>query len=162
MRVVSLVHWQATDANTRKAGGVHVLFCAFKMFKTIERPADCEMRSVIRFLNARIVKLAHIHLQICEVYGEHVLSDGMVRKWVRKFSEGRDNLHEEPRSGRPFVVSDDLLRAVEAKVSEDRQFTISSLSLHFQKISRIFLYEIVTLHRRPRSTRRGYRNWCPL
>jgi transposase-like protein len=135
------------------------------MFKTIERPADCEIRSVMRFLNARNVKLADIHRQICEVYCEHVMSDGIVRKWVRKFSESRDNGHDEPRSGRPFVVSDDLLRAVEAKVSEDRRFTISSLSLHFQKISRIFLYEIVTeglLHRRPLSARRGYRNWCPL
>ena len=34
------------------------------------------------------------------------MSDGMVRKWVRKFNEGRDNLHDEPRSGRPSVVTD--------------------------------------------------------
>jgi hypothetical protein len=46
----------------------------------IERPADCEMQSVIRFLNARNVKRADIHRQICEVYGENATSDGMVRK----------------------------------------------------------------------------------
>ena len=72
------------------------------------------------------------------------MSDGMVRKWVRKFNEGRDNMHDEPRSGRPAVVSDDLVRAVEAKFYEDRRFTVSSLSLHFQQISRTVLYEIVT------------------
>jgi transposase len=33
------------------------------------------------------------------------MSDGMVTKWVRKFNEGRDNVHEEPRSGRPSVVN---------------------------------------------------------
>jgi transposase len=33
------------------------------------------------------------------------MSDGIVRKWVRKFNEGRDNLHDEPRSGRPSVVT---------------------------------------------------------
>jgi hypothetical protein len=33
------------------------------------------------------------------------MSDGMERKWVRKFKEGRDNLHDEPRSDRPTVVT---------------------------------------------------------
>jgi transposase len=95
------------------------------MFKMIERPADCEIRSVIRFLNARNVKPADIHRQVCEVYGENVMSDGMVRKWVGKFSEGLDNVHEEPRSGRSSVVSHDFVGAVEAKVREERRFTIS-------------------------------------
>jgi hypothetical protein len=101
----SLIHWQATDTNTRKADGVYVLFCAFEMFKMIERPADCEIRYDIRFLNARNVKPADIHRQICEVYGENAMSDGIVRKCVRKFNEGRDNMHDEPRSGRQFVVT---------------------------------------------------------
>ena len=55
------------------------------MFKVIEHPAICEILSVIRFLNARNVKPTDIH-QICEVYGENAMSDGMVRKWVRKFN----------------------------------------------------------------------------
>ena len=95
--------------------------------------------NTIRFLNARNAKPADIRSQICEVYGENAMSDGMVRKWIRKFNEGRDNVHDEPRSGRPSVVSDDLVGAVEAKVCEDRRFTISSLSLHFQQISRTVL-----------------------
>ena len=75
------------------------------MFKMIERPADCEIRFVIRFLNARNVKPADIHRQICEVYGENAMSDGMLRKWVRKFNGGRHNVNYEPRSGRPFVIT---------------------------------------------------------
>jgi transposase-like protein len=115
------------------------------MFKTIERPADCEVRSVIRFLNARNVKPADIHRQVrvCEVYGENAMSDGMVRRWVRQFNEGRENVHDEARSGWPSVVNDDLVRAVDSKVHEGRRFTISSLSLHFPQISRTILYEIV-------------------
>jgi len=53
------------------------------MFKTTEGAADCEIRSVIRFLNARNVLPSEIHHQICQVYGENAMSDGMVRKWVR-------------------------------------------------------------------------------
>jgi transposase len=51
------------------------------------------------------MKPADIHCQICEVYGENAMSDGMVRKWVRKFNEGRDNMQDEPRSGRPSAVT---------------------------------------------------------
>ena len=70
----------------------------------IERPAYCEIRSVIRFLNAGNMKPPDIHRQICEVYRDNAMSDRMTRKWVRKFNEGRDNVHEEPRSGRPAVL----------------------------------------------------------
>ena len=77
----------------------------------IERATDCEIRSVIRFLNTRNVKPADIHRQICEVYCENAMSDGMVRKWVTKFNEGRNNVHDEPRSGRPSIVTGgDILR----------------------------------------------------
>ena len=58
------------------------------MFKTIEEAADCEIRSVIRFLNARDVLPNEIHHQICQVYGDSAMIDGMVRKWVRLFNEG--------------------------------------------------------------------------
>jgi uncharacterized protein (UPF0335 family) len=74
------------------------------MFKMVKRPADCDVRSVIGFLNARNVEPADIHRQICEVYGENAVSGGMV-KWVRKVNESRDNVHDEPRSGRLSVVT---------------------------------------------------------
>jgi transposase len=77
------------------------------------------MWSVIRFLNARNMKLADIHRQLCEVYREYAMSDAMVKRWVRHFNEGRKNVHDDPRSGRPSVVND-LMRAVEEKIQENR------------------------------------------
>ena len=41
------------------------------MLKTIEGAADCEIRSVIRFLNAKSVLPSEIHHQICQVYGDN-------------------------------------------------------------------------------------------
>jgi hypothetical protein len=41
------------------------------------------------------------------------------------------------------VVNDDLVHAVEEKIQENRRFTISSLSLHFQQISLSLLHEIL-------------------
>jgi len=72
------------------------------------------------------------------------MSNSMVRRWVRLFNEGRENVHDDPRSGRPSVVKEDLVREVEEKIRENRQFNIMSLSLHFPKISRSLLHEIVS------------------
>ena len=57
----------------------------------IENPADCEIRSVFRYLSAKGVKSVEIHRNICEVYGQNTMSDGMVRKWVRAFKDGHDD-----------------------------------------------------------------------
>ena len=114
------------------------------MFKTIEGAANCEMRSVIRFLNARNVLPSEIHHQICQVYGDNAMSGGMVRKWVRMFNEGRENVHDEARSGRPSLVNNDLVRKVNERVRDDRRYTISDLSLHFPQISRTLLCDTVS------------------
>ena len=109
------------------------------MFKALEGAADCEIRSVIRFLNARNVLRSEIYHQICPVYGDIAMGDGMVRKWVRTFNEGRENVHDEARSVRPSLVNEDLVRKVNERVRDDRHFTISDLSLHFP-----LLYDIVS------------------
>jgi len=114
------------------------------MFKTIEGVANCEIRSVISFLNARNVLPSEIHHQICQVYGDNAISNGVVRKWVRMFNEERKNVHDEARSGRPSLVNDDLVRKVNERVRDDRRFTISNLSLHFPQISRTPLHDIVS------------------
>jgi len=107
---------------------------------------------------------SEIYHQICEVYGDNAMSDGMVRNWVRMFNEGRENVHDEARSVRPCLVNDDLVRKVNERVSDDRRFTISDLSMHFPQISRTVLYDIVSSHmghRRPRSMRKVHKNLCP-
>jgi hypothetical protein len=57
------------------------------------------------FYNVRNVKLSDIHCQICKVYTENAMSDGLVRKCVRKFNQVRDNVHDELRSGWPAVFT---------------------------------------------------------
>jgi hypothetical protein len=56
-------------------------FC-LEMSMKIENHASCEIRSVIKFLNAKNVRQAEIYRQVCEVYGQNAMSDGMVRSGV--------------------------------------------------------------------------------
>ena len=60
------------------------------------------------------------------------------------FNEGRENVHNEARSGRPSLVIGNLVRKINERVRDDRRFTISDLPLHFPQISRTLLYDIVS------------------
>ncbi|XP_017778306.1 PREDICTED: uncharacterized protein LOC108563968 isoform X3 [Nicrophorus vespilloides] len=116
------------------------------MSKRIENPTSFEIRSVIKFLNAKNVRPAEICRQVCEVYGENVMSDGMVRRWCRMFSKGRSNVENDERSGRPSLVTDDLLEQVKSRIVENRRITMTELSKHFPQISRSLLHEVVREH----------------
>jgi hypothetical protein len=93
----------------------------------------------------------HRELRVA-VYGQNVMSKGTVRQWCRMFKDGRAN-HNEEQIGRPSVVSDDFVQAVDQKISERRCFTISEFSCEFPQISHTVLYEIITV-------RLGYHNFC--
>jgi hypothetical protein len=71
------------------------------MFKKIENPAACEMRSVIRFLNAKNMKLAEIHCELCDVYGEHAtlkkLRQAIRNKRRGMLSRGVVMIHDNAR-----------------------------------------------------------------
>ncbi|GBM60978.1 hypothetical protein AVEN_127502-1 [Araneus ventricosus] len=123
------------------------------MFKTISDPADYEVRSVIQFLNTKNVNPAEIHRQLVEIYGENAMTDGMVRKWVGQFNDGRTNVRDEARSGRPSVVNDGLVAKVNEKIRENSRFTIRMLFDEFPQISKTVLHEIVT-------NRLNYRKLC--
>ncbi|XP_015904956.1 mariner Mos1 transposase [Parasteatoda tepidariorum] len=114
------------------------------MSALIENVAACEIRSVIHFLNAKKIKPCEIHQQICEVYGLTAMSDSMVRRWVRQFNEGCHQVHDEEGCGRPSLVTDELVHAVEEKLKQNRKFTISALVTEFPQISRSLIHEIVT------------------
>ena len=68
----------------------------------ISTPADCEVRGVIRFLQAENVRPGEIHRRLVADYGEHVMNADNVRKWCIMFTNGRTDVHDAERSGRPY------------------------------------------------------------
>jgi hypothetical protein len=55
------------------------------------------------FFCAKNTAPVDIHSQLCEVYGEKCMSVQHVGKWCREFKDGRTDVHDEQRSGRPSV-----------------------------------------------------------
>lgn len=52
----------------------------------------------------RNVWLHKIYYNICKVYGLNVMREGLVRKWVRMFNGGRNNIHNAENSGYPSLA----------------------------------------------------------
>jgi len=129
--VTSSINWETIDAISWDSCYVYVYSFALHMFKTIEGAADCEIRSVIRFLDARNVLPSEIHHQICQVYCDNAMSDGMVRKWARMFNEGRENVHDEARSWWMMIW---CVRSTKECVTTDVHnfWSVPALSSHFK------------------------------
>jgi hypothetical protein len=103
------------------------------MNKKIDNPADCEVRSVISFLNAQNVRAIDIHRQLTVVYG---MNKSNVRKWCRMLNEGTTNVHDEERSGRPSLITEDLIKQIDEQIRQDRRSTLDELHEKFPQISR--------------------------
>ncbi|XP_017778308.1 PREDICTED: uncharacterized protein LOC108563969 isoform X2 [Nicrophorus vespilloides] len=112
----------------------------FKMSKVIENASSFEIRSVIKFLNAQNVRPVEISRQVCSVYGENAMSDGMVRKWCRTFNSKKTNVEDDVAS----TINEDLLD-VKRKIIENR-ITMTELSNNFPQTSRSLLDDVVREH----------------
>jgi hypothetical protein len=124
------------------------------MCPAIDNTACCKIRALILFLYAKNLSDAEIHPELyTAVCGRNVMSEGTVMQWCKMLKDGRTNLHDEERSGRPSVVSDDLVQNVDQKICERRRFTVSELSCEFSQISRTVLKETFTV-------RLGYHKFC--
>ena len=69
-----------------------------------------------------------------------------VRKWCTIFRNGRTNVHDAERSGRPSVITDALKQKMNRIIRENRHFTISEVYEQYPELSRTVVYEIVTEH----------------
>ena len=70
------------------------------MCTALKTPGKCEIRAVIRSLQAEGHSAAKIHHRMSAVYGPNCMSDKCVREWCRKFRDGRTDVHDEEGQGR--------------------------------------------------------------
>ena len=107
---------------------------------------SCEVRGVIRFLQAENVRHSEIHRRLVAVYGEHVMNAASVRKWCTIPRNGQTDVNDTERSGPPSVITDALKQKVNRIIRENRHFTISEVYEQCPEVSCTIVYEIVTEH----------------
>ncbi|XKL59280.1 hypothetical protein PGB90_000296 [Kerria lacca] len=73
-----------------------------------EPTSKCEQRTVVRFLLLEKQTPAAIAKRLKAIYGNKALSRVHVWKWCKRFRKGRTNLHDEDRSGRSSIITEEL------------------------------------------------------
>jgi transposase len=87
----------------------------FEMAGPIQSPAKCEVRSVVQFLNAKGKNVQQKFTNKLLLFMVILLNLQNVTKWCREFFKRRADVHDEQRSGRPSLISDDLLQEIEGE-----------------------------------------------
>jgi len=125
----------------------------------ISNPANCEVQRVIRFLQAENVRPCEIHQRLVAVNGEHIMNAASVRKWSILFTNGRTDVHDAEKSGRPSVITDALNEKVNHIIRENRHFTISEVYEKCPEVPHALVYQIVTKHLQYRKICAHWTRW---
>jgi len=68
-------------------------------------------------------------LMLVQVYGDNAMKKTAVYKWVKLFSEGRESVTEEERSGRPATSrTEENIANVRQIVRENHRLTVRSIA----------------------------------
>jgi transposase len=89
-----------------------------------------EQRAVIRFLTFKGLHAGTIVAELRYVYKEDALALATVKKWCKRFVDGRTSLCSNPRSGRP--LSNDLAEAIASMLKEKPFASCKVLCRHFR------------------------------
>ncbi|KAG5317141.1 MOS1T transposase, partial [Pseudoatta argentina] len=111
---------------------------------SIQSPAKCEIRSVIRYLVWKGKTPVEVYNEVKTAYGDKGMNRTSVFKWCREFKNGRTSVHDDQRSGRPSILTDDIVEKIENALRDDRRLTVDELSAMFPQISRSLLHETIT------------------
>ena len=65
---------------------------------------------------------------LVQVYGDNAMKKTAVYKWVKRFSEGRESVTEDERSGRPAISrTEENIAKVRQIVRENRRLSVESV-----------------------------------
>lgn len=91
--------------------------------------AKVEQRVNIKFLTKLGKSATETYNLLAEVYGDQCLSRTQVFEWVKKFKKGREDVGDDPKSGRPSTAkTQENVEKVGRIVQGDRRLSIRAIS----------------------------------
>lgn len=85
---------------------------------------------------------------LLKVFGEGTVSDRTCRRWFEKFERGDFDLSDQPRSGRPSLIDDDIVKTMleqdpfltSSEIAERLNSAQQTISDHIRKIGLVWKY----------------------
>ncbi|UYV84067.1 hypothetical protein LAZ67_X001053 [Cordylochernes scorpioides] len=88
-----------------------------------------DQRTCIKFCVKNEIKCADAFRMLTVAYGEATLDRSNVYRWYKMFSEGREDVNDEERVGRPSTsTTDEKINEVEKIISANRRITVREVA----------------------------------
>ncbi|XP_013006653.1 protein GVQW3 isoform X2 [Cavia porcellus] len=88
-----------------------------------------EQRITIKFCVKLNKSASETHHLLKEAYGDEVMSRARVFDWHKRFKEGREDVRDDARSGRPVIHrTDENIQKVKNLVCSNRQLTVRMMA----------------------------------
>ncbi|UYV80207.1 hypothetical protein LAZ67_18002011 [Cordylochernes scorpioides] len=88
-----------------------------------------DRRTCIKFCVKNEIKCADAFRMLTVAYGEATLDRSNVYRWYKMFSEGRENVNDEERAGRPSTsTTDEKINEVEKMILANRRITVREVA----------------------------------
>nr|KAF6342889.1 GVQW motif containing 3 [Pipistrellus kuhlii] len=124
-----------------------------------------EQRMSIKFCVKRNKSVSETHYLLKEAYGTEVMSRARVYDWHKRFKEGREDVRDNARSGRPVTHrTDENIQKVKDLVYSNRQLTVRMMAekLNLDKETvRLILKENLNMRKVPAKVISGIRKGEP-
>ncbi|GFR90263.1 histone-lysine n-methyltransferase setmar-like protein [Elysia marginata] len=116
------------------------------------------IRVIIKFSVILEKDASCIHKDLVTVLGEKTPSIQTLGKWVKAVSEGRDDMEDEPRPGRPVTACGDAnIPEVLVSLSDDRRKTCEEISTKTW-MSRMSVFRVLT---NKLNKKKKFSKWVP-
>ena len=104
-------------------------------------------RSIIKYLFLKGLKAKEIYEDMVKVIGKECPSYATIKNWVRNFKNGKFDIDDDSRSGRPiFATSPEMIDKVHDMILQDRRISIKmieqSLKISQERILHIIHKEL--------------------
>ncbi|UYV62694.1 hypothetical protein LAZ67_2001595 [Cordylochernes scorpioides] len=88
-----------------------------------------DQRTCIKFCVKNEIKCANAFRMLTVAYGEATLDRSNVYRWYKMFSEGREDVNDEERAGRPSTsTTDEKINEVEKMILANRRITVREVA----------------------------------
>lgn len=106
--------------------------------------SSLDQRYAIKFCSKLNKSFAETHKLIVQAYGDSTLSYSQVSRWLKAFKEGREEVVDEPRAGRPSTsTTDDNLARGRDLLNSDRRLSVWMIA-ETLNIPKTIVHELMT------------------